>query len=157
MTTRTPPTETVQIGQILESAVVLSWKELLQKAHQGIVHVEYGIAPEPSLQYLKIWLATRRGIWDLICEYWIRAGASTIPTVGLTFSNGYHSARLAQMLEDVMHHHDGLPDSLSGKTSVALIVIQSPTRDEIQKADNCMRLAYRQIGLELAQTAGSAA
>lgn len=157
MTTYSSPMERVQIYQILESAVVLSWKELLQKSHEGVVQVEYGTAPEPSLQYLKIWLATRRGSWDLICEYWIRSGASTIPTVGLTFSNGYHSARLAQMLEDVMHHHDGLPDSLSGETSVGLIVIQSPTQDEIQKADNCMRLAYQQIGLELARTAGSAA
>ncbi|HET7873190.1 MAG TPA: hypothetical protein VFL42_11805 [Terriglobales bacterium] len=157
MTTHTPPMERVQIDQILESAVVLSWKELLQKSHHGVVEVEYGTAPEPSLQYLKIWLARKRGNWDLICEYWIRSGASIIPAVGLTFSNGYHSARLAQMLKDVMHHHDGRPDSLSGETSVGLIVIQSPTENEIQKADNCMKLVYQQIGLGLAQATGSAA
>lgn len=157
MTTYPLPVERVQIYRILESAVVLSWKELLQSSHKGVVHVEYGIAPEPSLQYLKIWLATRRGNWDLICEYWICSGSSAVPAVGLTFSNGYHSTHLAQMLEDVMRHHDGLPGSLSGKTSVGLIVIQSPTEEDRKKAGNCMRLAYQQIGLEFAKAMGSAA
>lgn len=157
MITHQLPKERMQIYRILESAVVLSWKELLQSPHKGVVHVEYGTAPEPSLQYLKIWLATRRGTWDLICEYWIRSGSSAVPAVGLTFSNGHHSAQLAQMLEDVMRHHDGQPDPLAGKTSVGLIAIHPPSEHDREKAGNCMTKAYQQIGLEFARTAGSAA
>ena len=151
------PIEKVQIYRVLESAVVLSWKELLQSSHKGVVHVEYGTAPEPSLQYLKIWLARRRGTWDLICEYWMCRGTSTVPAAGLTFSNGYYSAHLAQMLEDVMRHQDGIPGSLSGQTSLGLIVVESPTEDDRQKAGNCMSHAYKQIGLKFGTIASRAA
>lgn len=151
------PMERVQIYRVLESAVVLSWKELLESSHKGVIHVEYGTAPEPSLQYLKIWLARRRGTWDLICEYWMCHGTSTVPAAGLTFSNGYYSAHLAQMLEDVMRHQDGIPGSLSGKTSLGLIVVESPTESDRRKAGNCMSQAYQRIGLEFAKSEDTAA
>lgn len=151
------PIERAQIYRVLESAVVLSWKELHQSSHKGVIHVEYGTAPEPSLQYLKIWLARRQGTWDLICEYWMCPGTSTVPAAGLTFSNGYYSAHLAQMLEDVMRHHDGIPGSLSGDTALGLIAVESPTEDKRQKAGNCMSQAYQRMGLEFAKYAGSAA
>jgi hypothetical protein len=63
------PTRRVQIDRVLESAVVLNWNDLLKSSHHGVVHIEYGTAPEPSLQYVKIWLSTTGGTWDLICQY----------------------------------------------------------------------------------------
>jgi hypothetical protein len=152
-----PPTERVRIDRVLESAVVLSWKELLRSSHRGMVHVEYATAPEPSLQYLKIWLSTTRGTWDLICEYWMHSAPSSIPAAGLTFSNGYYSAALAQMLEHMMRHQEGVPNSLAGKTGVNLIQVQPPTEDERRKAGDCMNEAYQRIGLAFVQAASGTA
>jgi hypothetical protein len=151
------PTKRVRIDRVLESAVVLSWKDLLQSSDQGVVHVEYATAPEPSLQYLKIWLSTRRGTWDLICEYWISPGSSRVPAAGLTFSNGYYSADLAHMLEHMMQHQDGFPNSLSGESGVNLIQVQSPTEDDRLKAGNCMHEAYHRLGLPRANIPRTAA
>ncbi len=151
------PPKRVKIDRVLESAVVLSWKDLLQSSDQGVVHVEYATAPEPSLQYLKIWLSTRRGTWDLICEYWMSPGSSRVPAVGLTFSNGYYSADLAQMLEHMMQHQDGFPNSLSGKSGVNLIQVQSPTEDDRLKAGSCINEAYQRLGLPCANIPGTAA
>lgn len=147
--------ERVRIDRVLESAVVLSWKELIHSSQRRVVHVEYGTAPEPSLQYVKIWSSTTRGAWDLICEYWICPGASRIPAVGLTFSNGYYSADLARMLEEMMCHKDGVPNSLSGKTGVNLIMVQTPTEHDQSEANACMSKAYKRVGLEFCQNAGS--
>ena len=146
----------VQIDRVLESAVVLSWKDLLQASKEGLVHVEYGTAPEASLQYVKIWLSTTRGTWELICEYWMSPGLSRVPAAGLTFSNGYYSADLARMLEHMMQHQDGFPNSLSGKSGVNLIRVQSPTDGDSLKAGVCMTEAYHCLGLSFAGSRGSA-
>lgn len=146
------PVERVPIDRVLESAVVLSWKELLRSRRARVIHVEYGVAPEPSLQYVKIWLSRTRGTWDLICEYWMYPGPSRIRPVGLTFSNGYYSGALARMLEHMMRHQDGVANSLSGKTGVNLILVQPPTGDDELKASNCMTEAYQRIGLEFVET-----
>jgi len=145
------PVERVRIDRVLESAVVLSWKELLHSRRGGVVHVEYGTAPEPSLQYVKIWLSKTRGRWDLICEYWMYARPFRIPASGLTFSNGYYSGALARMLENMMRQFDGVPNSLSGKTGVNLILVESPTEDDERKADTCMAEAYERLGLEFSK------
>lgn len=150
------PMQRVQIARVLESAVVLSWKDLLHPSKEGLVHVEYGTAPEPSLQYLKIWLSTTRGAWDLICEYSMSSGSSRVPAAGLTFSNGYHSADLALMLEQMMQHHDGFPNSLSGESAVNLIQVHSPTERDRVNAGACMTEAYHRLGLPFAATPGAA-
>lgn len=152
----TARTQRVEIARVLESAVVLSWKELLDKSKEGLVHVEYGTAPEPSLQYLKVWRSTTRGTWDLICEYWASSGSSTLPAAGLTFSSGYHSADLARMLEQMMQHHDGFTDSLSGESGVNLIQVQSPTEGDRVIADARMTEAYHRLGLLFAASPGAA-
>lgn len=145
-----------RIDQILESAVVLSWKELLKSSPTAVVQVEYATAPESSLQYLKMWLSTTRGQWDLFCEYWMSRGKTSIPAIGLTFSNGHYSAHLAQMLEVVMPNRNGIPDSLAGKTAVKLIVVNSPTENDKQKAGDCMRAAYERLGLKFVKSQGAA-
>lgn len=141
------PIKRVPINRVLESAVVLSWNDLVKGSHSGIINVEYGTAPEPSLQYLKIWLSTARGTWDLICEYWISPGTSRLPAAGLTFSNGYYSSELKQMLGHLMGHQDSIPDLLSGKSGVSLMRVQPPTEDDRRQAGTCMREAYHHLGL----------
>ena len=141
------PIKRVPIDRALVSAVVLSWSDLLNGSHPGVVHVEYGTAPEPSLQYLKIWLSSGLDAWDLICEYWITLGSSRSPAAGLTFGSGYYSSDLKQMLEHLMGHQNSFPDPLSGKTSVKLILVQPPTEDDRLQAGACIREAYRRLGL----------
>lgn len=140
-----PPSD--QVGDLLENAVMLSWNELLKRWPRGLIHVEYGIAPEPSLQYVKIWLATSRGTWSLICEYWIASGYRSAPPVGLTFSNGFHSSILAEILDATMQARKGFIGSFSGDNRVSLIVIHSPTKDQLQKAQEYMSEAYDRLGL----------
>jgi hypothetical protein len=148
--------ERVQLARVLESALVLSWSDLMRASKKGLVHVEYGTAPEPSLQYLKVWLSTTKGIWDLICEYWRSSGSSTLPAAGLTFSNGYHSAHLAGMLEQMMQHREGFRDSLSGDSAVNLIQVQSPTEGDRVRAGACMTEAYDRLGLRFAPAPAAA-
>jgi hypothetical protein len=151
------PIKRLRMEDVFESAVVLHWRELLQDPCEGVVHVEFGTAPEPSLQYLKIWLSTKEKKWDLICEYWMCPGSSSLPASGLTFSNGYHSSGFGQILENVLRPRDGNLHPLAGKTGVNLILVESPTEDDRRKARSCMSEAYGRIGLEFAETAGRAA
>jgi hypothetical protein len=141
------PIKRIPIDRVLESAVVLSWNDLAKGSHPGIVHVEYGTAPEPSLQYLKIWLSKAPGKLDLFCQYWITLGSSPVPAAGLTFGNGYYSSDLKQMLAHLMRHQDNFPDPLSGKSGVNLILVQPPTEDDRLQAGACIREAYRRLGL----------
>lgn len=136
-----------QVGDLLESAVMLSWNELIKSPSRGLVHVEYGIAPEPSLQYAKVWLATSRGTWSLICQYWMASGFKGAPAIGLTFNNGFHSRILAEILDATMQTRNGLLGSFSGDNRVGLIVVPSPTKDQLQKADKYVSRAYDRLGL----------
>lgn len=140
----------LRIDQILESAVILGWNELLSGSESAIVHVEYATAPEPCLQYLKIWRPETKGKWDLICEYWISAGSASLPKAGLTFRPGYHSVRLEDTLASIMRHHDGIPDALFGETKLHMIFVSSPTPQERLSAARCISQAYEQRGLSFA-------
>lgn len=147
----TPPT--IEIGDLLESAVMLSWNELLKCSARGLVHVEYGMAPESSLQYVKIWLATSRGAWNLVCEYWIASGFKSAPPIGLTFSDGFQSSLLAEILDATMRAREGFIGTFSGDNRVSLIVVHSPTKDQLQKAQEYMGEAFKRLGLVYAPPA----
>jgi hypothetical protein len=134
----------VQIDRVLESAVVLSWKDLLHGSEKGLIHIDY--APGLSLQYLKIWQLAAKGSWSLICEYWMRQGQTAIPAKGMTFSNEYHSAGLAGMLEVIMQHQGSFMTSL-GRPGAGLIQVTPPTEQESLAASACMRDAYEGLGL----------
>ncbi|HET9180976.1 MAG TPA: hypothetical protein VFP59_02490 [Candidatus Angelobacter sp.] len=149
------PASNLEIEHILESAVILSWSELVSRSEPAMIHVEYATAPEPCLQYLKIWQSGKRGKWDLICEYWISAGSAGDPKIGLTFCASYHSPRLTEILGNVLQHQKSIPDALSGETKLNLIVIAFPTPEEKQSAIRCISQAYRERGLSFAATQGT--
>ncbi len=89
------PDEKQSLERILESAIVVSWPDLIGEAQTGLIHIEYGFAPTGTLYYLKVWSSLTRGHWLLACEYWMSAStfhgtgaASTMdtnPKVWLTF------------------------------------------------------------------------
>jgi hypothetical protein len=143
----------LKIDEILESAVILSWNELFIGSDSTSVHVEYAIAPEPCLQYLKIWRSAKKG-WDLICEYWVSGGQAGSSKIGLTFGHGYHSPRLTEILESILRHQGDVPDVLSGKTKLNLLVIALPTPQEKLSATRRIAKAYEQRGLSFADSAG---
>lgn len=144
----------VQMDRILESAVILSWKDLVHVSQRGLIHVEY--APGPSLQYLKIWELVAKGSWSLICEYWMQQGPGSTPVVGLTFSNDFRSEGLAQMLEVIMQHQDSFVSSF-GRPGAGLIQVTPPTEQESLAASACMRDAYEGLGLSFARIPAAAA
>jgi hypothetical protein len=55
--------------QILESAVIANWADLMHGARSGLIHVEYGFAPSGTLDYLQVWSSITRGRWLLACAY----------------------------------------------------------------------------------------
>jgi hypothetical protein len=140
----------VQMDRILESAVVLSWKDLFHPSQSGLIHIEY--APGTRRLYLKIWQLTASGEWSLVCEYWIAPGPTGDPV--LTFSNGYHSAGLAEMLEVIMQHQDNFAPSL--EAGVGVIQVTPPTGRENLAADACMKYVYESLGLPFAHIPAAA-
>ncbi len=143
----------VQMDRILESAVVLSWKDLLRPSQRGLIHIEY--APGTRLPYLKIWQLTGRGEWCLICEYWMSREPTDSPGDGMTFRNDYHSGALAEMLEVIMQHQDNFAPSL--KPGAGLIQVTLPTEQENLASGACMRHVYESFGLSFAHIPVAAA
>lgn len=143
----------VQIDRILESAVVLSWKDLVHPSQRGPIDIEY--APASDRPYLKIWQLSGRGAWSLVCEYWMARGPTGASVGRLTFSNGYHSAGLAEMLDVVMLHRDNFAPGLNFGTG--LIQVTPPTDQENLKSGACMRHVYESFGLSFAHIPAAAA
>jgi len=55
-----PVSQPKLLNQILESTIVLNWKELTKNA-EALIHVEYHIGVEGSIDYLRVWSSTARG------------------------------------------------------------------------------------------------
>jgi hypothetical protein len=143
----------VQMDRILESAVVLSWNDLLHSSQRGLIQIEY--APGTRRPYLKIWHLTGRGEWSLICEYWMPHGPTESASDGMTFSNDYHSAGLAEMLEVIMQHQDNFAPSFNPEAG--LIQVTLPTEQETLTSEECIRHVYDSLGLSFAHIPAAAA
>jgi hypothetical protein len=85
--------ENQYLERLLESAVIVSWADLMSSTQSGLIQIEYGFAPSGTLDYLKVWASVTRGHWLLACAYWM--SASTSHDAGIHFDNGYHSDGLA--------------------------------------------------------------
>jgi len=60
-----PVSQPKLLNQILESTIVLNWKELTKNA-EALIHVEYHIDVERSMDYLRVCSSTDRGYWNLV-------------------------------------------------------------------------------------------
>jgi len=145
----------IQMDQLLASAVVLSWKDLLHASQRGLIHIEY--APGKSLEYMKIWQLTGKGEWSLVCEYWMPNGTTASIRDGIRFSNDYHSAGLAGMLKIIMQHQESFAAASLMAPGAGLIQVTLPTDQESMAAMDCMRHAYESLGLTFVQIPTSAA
>ena len=73
----------------------------------------------------------------------------------MKFSNDYHSAGLAEMLEVIMQHQDSFAPSL--KPGAGLIQVTLPTEQENLASGACMRHVYESFGLSFAHISVAAA
>jgi hypothetical protein len=96
------PNENQNFERILESAIVVCWADLMRGAPKGLIHIEYDLAPNGTLDDLQIWSCLDRGHWLLACEYW--TSPSKFHGHGVHFQNGYQSRDLAHILESMMEH-----------------------------------------------------
>jgi len=126
-----PTVRTLRLDRAVESAVQASWNELMPVTESGSIQIEYRIESDESLQYLRIWVSTKRGYWNLVCEQWITAAWSHVP--GLQFSEGYYSEALAHFLEIVARHQRAF-HSVSGTCRNGSLQISPPTEDESRQA-----------------------
>ena len=130
------------IDRILQCAVALNWKSLTQSDDTAAMQVEYRTGPRQSLEYLKLWSSTSRGIWNLVCEYWMLS--SPAHESGATFSGSNHSAELAWMLDAVMQHQGEFMAASTGFVD-GLVQINRPTDTDIASAQKDMTEALDRI------------
>lgn len=140
--------ENKSLERALESAIIVSWTDLMHGAQTGLIHIEYGFAPTGTLDYLKVLSSITRGHWLLACEYWM--SASTFHSIGIRFENGYQSEGLARILDFVMQHQNSflLPPNLG---RLGLLQIPTPTVEEIAAAAIAVNEAIHSFGSLLAQ------
>jgi hypothetical protein len=119
--------ESQTLVRILESAVIVSWTDLIRGAQGGLIHIEYGFAAGGTLDYLKFWSSISRGHWLLVGEYWM--GASKSHCAGFHFENGYQPEGLSHLVESLMQHQAAfsLPVDLGRQ---GLLQISTPTPEE---------------------------
>jgi hypothetical protein len=132
------------LERILESAVVVSWTDLMRGDKRGLIHIEYGFAPSGTLDYLQVWSSINRGYWLLACSYWI--SASQLHDPGIHFENEFKSQGLADILAVVMQHQSAfdLPPNLGRK---GLLQITTPTEEESTAAAASMSNAIKRVAM----------
>ena len=142
------PEEKQNFDRVLESAIVVSWADLMRRAPFGLVHIQYGFAPTGTLDYVQIWSSISRGQWLLACAYWM--SSSTFHGTGIRFENGYNSEGLTQILEFVMQHQMAfsLPADLGRQ---GLLQISTPTQEESTAAATAVSEACGRISPVLAE------
>ena len=144
------PSESQTLERILESAVIVTWADLMHGAQTGLIHIEYGFGSSDTLDYVKVWSSISPGHWLLACEYWM--SASTLHGAGVRFDNAYQSQRLAHILEVLMQHQNAytLPPNLGRQ---GLLQISTPTQEESTRATMSVTEAFDHLGSVLAQPA----
>ena len=138
--------EKTTIDRILECAVALNWNGLTQADKTTAMQVEYRTGPSHSLEYLKLWSSTTRGVWNLVCEYWMQSGSGH--ESGATFSGREYSGDFTWMLDAIMQHQGAFRPS-SCDFVEGLVQINRPMDTELASAQVDMTEALDQIGSHL--------
>jgi hypothetical protein len=143
------PNRLQDLDRVLESAVVVSWADLMHGIQSGLVNIEYGFSPSGTLDHLQVWSSQRRGYWLLVCSYWM--APSKLHDSGVHFDNGYQSKGLAHILAVVMQHQSAfaLPPNLGRQ---GLLQITAPTEIESMAAAASIKDASDDAGSAFAET-----
>lgn len=144
------------LDRILECAVILSWSELMQPSRSGLIHVEYRTGPDRAIEYLKVWSATIRGHWSLVCEYFCEYWGRPLwsHAAGISFDRAYHSADFALMLEFIILHQHDFSDPSERRDG--LVQVSPPTEEERLAAKNCISDDLDRLGSSPAEQLATA-
>ena len=128
------------LDRILESAVVLNWKDLTQNPKAGLIHVEYHIGVERSIDYLRVWSSTVRGYWSLVCHCSVGPDSSST----LRFGNGHRPRELGTSLEAIMTHQGTFPHDCAANTD-HLLQVGPPSVEETAAAKLRIEKAFGSV------------
>lgn len=134
------------IDRILECAVALNWSGLTQADETTAMQVEYRTGTSHSLEYLKLWSSTTRGVWNLVCEYWMQSSPGH--ESGATFSGRECSGDFTWMLDAIMQHQGAFTPGSSDFVE-GLVQINRPTDTDLASARADMTEALDRIGSHL--------
>lgn len=134
------------IDRMLECAVALNWNALASTSEATALQVEYRVGLGRSLDYLKLWSSTTRGVWNLVCEYWMQSGSGH--ESGTTFNGGHYSRDFTWMLDAIMQHQ---PEFLPGPRDFVdgLVQINRPNAADLASARADMNAALDRVGSHL--------
>ncbi len=116
---------------MLSNALVFNWNDLMPESAAGQIQIEYHVGLAGGVEFVKVWGATIRGHWDLICSCWTHSGSSN--ESGLQFANGYKSEFLRGIIQSIMQHPEIF---LSGAVpgTDCMIQVSPPTEKERSSA-----------------------
>lgn len=137
-----------ELARALQSAVILSWNDLMPPATAGSVHIEYGTGASGAIDFLKVFSSTTRGCWKLACEYW--ATSSWGHTPGMRFGDIPCPRKFAQTIQNLMQHENEFTRSCKSSCN-GMIQITPPTETERKDASNCLTEVFDHLGYPPAQ------
>lgn len=143
----TDVTAKISLDQVFENALLSCWTDV--GATDGtLMHIEYHRqSPSLALEYLRIWSSVRRGIWDLVCQYWMFDGPFG-GRQGVTFHEPFYSADLGHKLEVIMQNQGCFAD-LAEPTRDGLVQVSAPTEASHQRASGTLLRTFRDNNLHL--------
>jgi len=145
----TGPGQNIEL--LLQSAVIVSWGELIRGA-RGSIQLEYEFAPGGSLECVKVWTSTQRGYWFLACTF--RMSISQSHGTGIQFDNGCYSERFGENLGMFMRHQDAFLPAKNLQRP-GMLHITNPTSAEASSAIASVRESLERINSGLEQPSPS--
>lgn len=121
----------LNLERILESAIVVSWKDFMRGEQKGLIHIEYNLALDGTVNDLQVWSCLNRGHWLLICEYGMPT--SKLYSTGIQFENKYKSENLTHILDSIMQHQTAFSLPVYHDRQ-GMIQISTPTEEESTQA-----------------------
>ncbi len=103
-TSNSPAAVSLPWKDVLSNALVFNWNDLIPESAAGQIQIEYHVGLAGGVEFLKVWGATIRGHWELICSYWMHSGSSS--QSGLQFANGHKSDTFRGVLDSIMQHQE---------------------------------------------------
>jgi len=140
-TLTSPAVASLELDAMLADALVLNWSDLMPELTSGLIHVEYHVGLRGSIEFMKVWAATTRGHWVLICERFLCLGGTSS---GLRFANGYKSEGLEKMLDSIVQHPEMLAPGTPPGTD-RLVQVPPPTDDDRVTASDGMEAFRRRL------------
>jgi len=121
-----PEVSPPSLQQILRSIVTANWSDLMRDQGDGLVDVEFRLRPDRSIEYLRLWASSHRGVCNLICQYSTFWRWSTSKTV--SFGTGYRSEAMAESLAYVLQNQSSFTNA--SPTINGQVQVHTPSEEQ---------------------------